>query len=58
MNLKKMDCHTKNLEFEHKGVRFLQVGINLETDMVNVKNLSTGTYKEIEYHKLQKLLNK
>jgi hypothetical protein len=53
-----MDCLTKNLEFEHNGVRFLQVGMNLATDMVNVKNLSTGTYKEIDYNKLQKLLKK
>lgn len=51
-----MDYHTKGLEFKYKGVSFLQVGINLETDMVNIKNLSSGIYKEINYNKLQKIL--
>ena len=47
------NCHT-NLEFEHKGVRFKQIGINLVTNMVKIKNLESGKVKEIDYYKLKK----
>ena len=46
---------TKSLEFTSKGVKFLQCGIDLETDIVTIKNLDNGKIGEIDYYKLEKL---
>jgi len=55
---KKTDCPIKAMEFTYNGVLFRNVGIDLETDLVTIKNVVTGKYKEIDYNKLQELLKK
>ncbi len=42
--------------FEHNGKQYLMCGTNLETNMVNIKNLESGNYKEIDYYSLEQIL--
>lgn len=52
-----MDFRTsKPPTFEIKGVEYMICGTNLETNLVNVKNINSGNYKEIDFYKLQKLI--
>jgi hypothetical protein len=48
----------KTLKFTVNGVEFLMTGIDLETDLVSVKNLTNNKTKEIDYYTLQKILKK
>ena len=36
----------------HEGVKHLNCGIDLVTDLVTIKNLETGKYKEVNFYKL------
>ena len=48
----KTGCH-----INIKGVDFLICCTNLTTNLVTVKNLETGNKKDIDYYKLQKLID-
>jgi len=39
-----------------KGVEFLNCGCDLRTNLVTVKNIKSGEYKEIDFYKLQKII--
>tara|TARA_R110002167_G_scaffold243070_1_gene448637 strand:- start:2724 stop:2900 length:177 start_codon:yes stop_codon:yes gene_type:complete len=46
----------KPLIFKINGVEYLNCGTDLVTNMVNIKNIKSGNYKEIDYYKLQEKL--
>jgi len=39
------------------GVEYLNCGTDLVTNIVTIKNIKSGNYKEIDYYKLQECLN-
>jgi len=52
-----MDFHTKPTTFISKGIEFLICKTDLETDLVTIKNMSNGKRADIDYYKLQKIMN-
>lgn len=48
--------NSKPPTFTVKGVDFLNCGIDLRTNLVTVKNINTGKHKEIDFYKLQKII--
>ncbi len=48
--------YPSSLVFNYKGVDFVQTGINIDTNLVTIKNIKTGKTKEIDYYKLKKIL--
>jgi len=39
------------------GIEYLNCGTDLVTNIVTIKNIKSGNYKEINYYKLQECLN-
>jgi len=42
--------------FTIKGVEYLNCGCNLVTNMVTIKNIKSREYQEIDFYKLQKMI--
>lgn len=44
-------------KFEMDGQQFLNVGCDLRTNLVTIKNLSTGKYEEINFYELKEKMD-